>query len=78
MPYEPLIDPQFWRDRARGTRAKARRMNDPGNKLTMLKIAEGQKRLAALLERLRDHPAGKPAGHVAANYQRSAERASRS
>lgn len=58
MPYEPLVDPQYWRDRAEETRAKACQMHDLANKLTMLKIAEGHRRQAALLERLRDEHAG--------------------
>ena len=57
MPQDPLTDPLYWRNRAEKTRMRACQMNDPANKLAMLKIAEGQKRQAALLELLRDEPA---------------------
>jgi hypothetical protein len=71
MPYEPLIDPQYWRDRAEETLAKASQMHDLDNKLTMLKIAEGHYRQAVLMERLRDRPAdNSPGEHARLRSQR--------
>ena len=56
-----LDDPQYWKDRAEEARAKAADMKDPGNKRTMLKIAEGHERQVELLEQrvLRDSTASK-------------------
>jgi hypothetical protein len=39
-------DPQYWRDRAKNTRADAERMPDPGAKHLLLAVAESYERLA--------------------------------